>query len=105
MSERKNIYIKPHREEHPRFYKHLWSSVKRLVNWIGHERLPEFARVALSVAQSAGHVSMQSAPYPVPAEGCGANQVRLPRPSRSGFTEANTWMRRRFDAAEKETMR
>jgi endonuclease/exonuclease/phosphatase family metal-dependent hydrolase len=75
LSLSKNIYIKPHRQEHPKFYKHLWSSVRRLVNWIGHERLPEFAKVMLSVAESAGRVSMQSEPYPIPAEGCDVMSV------------------------------
>ena len=54
----------------PKAYKHLWSSVKRLLNWIGHDRLPEFAKTVISVAQSAGHVSMRSEPYPIPVEGC-----------------------------------
>ncbi|NTU56204.1 MAG: endonuclease/exonuclease/phosphatase family protein [Anaerolineales bacterium] len=69
------IYVQPHREEHPKFYRYLWSSVKRLLNWIGHDRLPEFARVAISVAKSAGQVSLQSEPYPIPAEGCGVMTV------------------------------
>ena len=70
MSRSQHIYVQPHREEHPKVYKHFWSSVKRLLNWIGHDRLPEFAKVVMSVAESAGHVSMQSEPYPVPAEEC-----------------------------------
>ncbi|HEU0295326.1 MAG TPA: endonuclease/exonuclease/phosphatase family protein [Anaerolineales bacterium] len=64
---RQRIYVQPHREEHPKFYKHFWSSVKRLLNWIGHDRLPEFAKVAISVAEPAGHVSLRSEPESVPA--------------------------------------
>ena len=45
--------------------------MKRLLNWIGHDRLPEFAKVALSVAKSAGQMSLQSEPYSVPLEKCG----------------------------------
>jgi endonuclease/exonuclease/phosphatase family metal-dependent hydrolase len=75
LSPRQEIYVKPHRQEHPKFYKLLWSSVRRLLKWIGHERLPEFARVMISVARSAGNVSMQSEPYPVSAEGCGGMSV------------------------------
>jgi len=75
LSPTNTIYVQPHREEHPKFYKHLWSSVKRLLNWIGHERLPEFAKVVISVAESAGHVSLRSEPYPIPAEGCGVMTV------------------------------
>ena len=71
MPERQHIYIQPHREEHPKVYKQFWSSVKRLLSWIGHDRLPEFAKVAVSVAKSAGQVSLRSEPYPIPAEGCG----------------------------------
>ncbi len=67
--------MEPHREELPQLYKHLWSSVKRLVNWVGHERLPEFAKAVISVAQSAGHVSMQSEAYPVPSESCDTYNV------------------------------
>ena len=71
MPERQHIYIEPHREEQSKAYKQFWTSVKRLLNWIGHDRLPEFAKVAMSVAKSAGQVSLQSEPYPIPAEGCG----------------------------------
>ena len=70
MPERQHIYVQPHREEYPKVYKQFWSSVKRLVNWIGHDRLPEFAKVAVSVAKSAGQVSLQSEPYPVPVKEC-----------------------------------
>ena len=75
MQERRHIYIEPHREEPSKVYKQFWSSVKRLLNWIGHDRLPEFAKVAMSVAKSAGQVSLQSEPYPIPAEGCGVMTV------------------------------
>ncbi|HSG43448.1 MAG TPA: endonuclease/exonuclease/phosphatase family protein [Anaerolineales bacterium] len=70
MPERKHLYIEPHKDEHLGIYKQFWSSVKRLLNWIGHDRLPEFAQVAVSVARSAGQVSLQSEPYPIPDEGC-----------------------------------
>jgi len=75
LPERQHIYVKPYREEHPEIYKQFWSSVKRLLNWIGHDRLPEFAKVAMSVAESAGRVSLQSEPYPVPVEECGEFRV------------------------------
>jgi len=65
-----DIYIQPHREEHSKFYRQFWSSVKRLLNRIGHDRLPEFAKVAMSVAESSGRVSLQCEPYPVPVEEC-----------------------------------
>ena len=70
MSGAKQLYVKPHREEHPKFYKHLWSSVKRLLNWIGHERLPPFAQVIVSVAESAGHVSFRQDPHAAPSIEC-----------------------------------
>jgi len=70
LQDRQHIYIEPYREEHPRIYKQFWSAVKRLVSWIGHDRLPEFAKVAVSVAKSAGQVSLQCEPYPIPEEGC-----------------------------------
>ena len=75
MRERQHVYIQPQRAEGSKIYKQLWSSVKRLLNWIGHDRLPEFAKVAISVAKSAGQVSLQSTPYPIPAEGCGVMTV------------------------------
>jgi len=75
LPERQHIYIKPYREEHPKVYEQFWSSAKRLLTWIGHDRLPEFAKVALSVAKSAGQVSLQSEPYPIPAEGCSVMTV------------------------------
>ncbi len=67
---RKDTYVKPHREEHPRRYKQFWSSVKRLLNWIGHHRLPGFAQAAISVAESAGRVSMRSEPQSLSFEEC-----------------------------------
>jgi len=75
LPDKQDIYVQPHREEHPKFYKHFWSSVKHLLNWIGHDRLPAFAKVAVSVAEAAGRVSLQSEPYPIPAEGCGEYNV------------------------------
>ena len=42
---------------------------------MGHDRLPEFAKVAMSVAEPAGRISLRSEPYPVPAEGCGVFTV------------------------------
>ena len=75
MPKTNEIYLQPHREAHPKFYAHFWSSVKRLLKWVGHDRLPEFVKVAMSVAESAGRVSFQSEPYPAPAEGCGVLTV------------------------------
>ena len=70
MQDRQHIYIEPYREEYPKVYRQFWSSVKRLLNWIGHDHLPAFAKIAISVAKSAGQVSLQGEPYPVPAEKC-----------------------------------
>jgi len=42
---------------------------------VGHGRLPEFVKVAISVTEPAGRVTFQSEPYPVPAEGCGVFTV------------------------------
>lgn len=67
---RKDIYVYPHREETPKHYKHIWSSVRRLLNWIGHHRLPGFAQAAVSVAESAGRVSMRTEPHSIPEDGC-----------------------------------
>jgi endonuclease/exonuclease/phosphatase family metal-dependent hydrolase len=65
----KDIYIGSDRGEDTRACRHLWSALKRLFNWIGHDRLPEFVKVAVSVAQPAGHVTFQSEPYSTPADG------------------------------------
>jgi endonuclease/exonuclease/phosphatase family metal-dependent hydrolase len=75
LSDRQEVFVPPHRDEHPRLYKYFWSSVKRLLSWIGHDRLPEFAKVAVSVTESAGRVSLRSEPQPVPAEECGEYTV------------------------------
>lgn len=71
----KQLYVKPHRVEHPKFYKHLWRSVKRVLNWVGQERLPSFAQVVVSVAESAGRVSFKREPHETPAEKCGEYTV------------------------------
>jgi endonuclease/exonuclease/phosphatase family metal-dependent hydrolase len=39
----------------------------RFLGWLGHDRLPGFVQVAMSVAEQAGRVTMQSEPYPIPA--------------------------------------
>lgn len=75
MSNANEIYVRPHREENIDAGRHLWSAVRRLLTWIGHDRLPEFMKVAISVAEPAGRVTFQSEPYPVPAEGCGVLTV------------------------------
>jgi len=70
-----DIYVRPHREENVRPCRHLWSAVKRFLGWLGHDHLPEFIKVVMSVAEPAGRVTFQSDPYPIPAEGCGALTV------------------------------
>ena len=65
----KDIYIGSDTGENTRPCRHFWSALKRLFNWIGHDRLPEFVKVAVSVAQPAGHVTFKSEPYPMPADG------------------------------------
>ena len=75
MPEANDIYVRPHREENARPCRHLWSAVKRFLGWFGHERLPEFVKVVMSVAEPAGRVTFQSEPYPIPAEGCGVLTV------------------------------
>ena len=65
----KDIYIESPKGENIRPCKHLWSALGRLFNWIGHDRLPEFIKVAVSVAQPAGHVTFLSEPYPIPENG------------------------------------
>jgi len=47
---------------------HLWSAVKRFLHWVGHDRLPEVVKIAMSVAESAGRVTFQSEPYPTPGK-------------------------------------
>lgn len=70
MSNANEIYIQPYRKENTRPCRHLWSALKQILRWIGHDRLPEFVKVAISVAEPAGRVTFQSEPYPVPEEGC-----------------------------------
>ena len=76
LSKAKDVSIQPHREENTRPCRHLWSAVRRFLHWIGHDRLPEFVKVAMSVAEPAGRVTLQCEPYPaVPVEGCGVLTV------------------------------
>jgi len=66
----KDIYIEPHKGEDTRPSRHFWEAIKRLLKWIGHDRLPECMKIAISVAEAPGHVTFKSEPYPKPAEGC-----------------------------------
>ena len=65
----KDIYIESRKVGNTHPCRHLWSALKRLFNWVGHDRLPEFLKVAGSVAQPEGHVTFQSEPYPMPTNG------------------------------------
>ncbi|MEW5938197.1 MAG: endonuclease/exonuclease/phosphatase family protein [Chloroflexota bacterium] len=60
------IHVRPHRDEDSRPCPHLWSAMKRFLGWIGHGRLPGFAKVVMSVAEPAGRVTFQSEPRPAP---------------------------------------
>jgi endonuclease/exonuclease/phosphatase family metal-dependent hydrolase len=71
LSGRHDIFVQSHWEDNTRPCRHFWSALKRVFHWLGHDRLPEFIKIAISVAQPAGHVSFQSEPYPRPEEGCG----------------------------------
>jgi endonuclease/exonuclease/phosphatase family metal-dependent hydrolase len=64
LSKASDIYVEPHRLRNTRPCRHLWSAVKRFLGWVGHDRLPEFVKVAMSVAEPAGRVSLQSEPHP-----------------------------------------
>jgi endonuclease/exonuclease/phosphatase family metal-dependent hydrolase len=75
LSRKQDIYVQPHKIEHPKAYRYFWSTIKRLLNWIGHDRLPAFAQAAISVAEPAGRVSLQSEAYPRPAEDCSVYTV------------------------------
>jgi endonuclease/exonuclease/phosphatase family metal-dependent hydrolase len=75
LSNADEIYVQPHGEEDIRSCKHVWSAVGRFLRWIGHDRLPGFVKAAISVAEPAGRVSLQSEPYPIPAEECGVFTV------------------------------
>lgn len=66
----KDIYLDSHKENNIRPCRHLWSAVRRFLSWMGHHRLPEFVKVAMSVAEPEGWVSLRSGPYPVPEEDC-----------------------------------
>ena len=71
----KDIYVQPYPEIPARPCPHLWSAMRRFLGWIGHDRLPGFVKIAMSVAEPAGRVSLKSEPYPIPAEGCGVLTV------------------------------
>lgn len=75
MSNPSEIQLPLHREKNTPRCRHLWSAIKQILSAIGHERLPEFVKVAMSVAEPAGRVTFQGEPYPVPAEGCGVLTV------------------------------
>ena len=75
MSNAPEIHLRPHQEENIRPCRHLWSAVRRFLHWIGHDRLPEFVRAAVSVTEPAGRVTFQSEPYAVADEGCGGLTV------------------------------
>ncbi len=77
MSGRHEIYVDVNRGERNFF----WRTVKRFIKWLWPGRLPKFVKVAMSVAESAGRVSIQSQPHTLPVD------------ERSVFTvlSANLW--------------
>jgi endonuclease/exonuclease/phosphatase family metal-dependent hydrolase len=66
-----DLYIQIHQQENTPPCRHLWSAVRRFLRWVGHDRLPEFVKAAVSVAKPAGHVTFQGEPYRIPVKGCG----------------------------------
>jgi endonuclease/exonuclease/phosphatase family metal-dependent hydrolase len=68
---RQELFIEPHTDEPPPFYSWLWKTLKRLLRRIGHERLPNFMKAAVSVAEPAGKITFQREPPLIPAQGCG----------------------------------
>ena len=60
MSGRNHIYITSHHEDENCF----WLAVKHFLAWLGHDRLPGFVTAAISVAESAGRVSVHEQPSP-----------------------------------------
>ena len=75
MSNANEIKLQLQREKNTPRCRHLWSAVRQILHSIGHDRLPEFVKVAMSVAEPAGRVTFQGEPYPVPAEGCGVLSI------------------------------
>ncbi len=73
MFEVDEVYVKPRDERRP--CRHLWSAVGRFLGWVGHDRLPAFAKVVMSVAEPAGRVTLQSQPYPAAPKGCSVMTV------------------------------
>ena len=71
MSNAPEIHVQSNVHENIRPCRNLWSALDRFLRRVGHHRLPEFVKVALSVAEPAGCLTFQGEPYPVPAKGCG----------------------------------
>lgn len=71
MSDRQDLFIEPHTDEPPAFFRRLWAAVRRLLRRIGYDRLPNFVKTALAVAEPAGRVTFQRQPRPIPLEECG----------------------------------
>ncbi|MBI5703008.1 MAG: endonuclease/exonuclease/phosphatase family protein [Chloroflexota bacterium] len=71
MPGKQELFVEPHNDEHPHFYQWLWGMIRRLLRRIGHERLPKFMKLAVSVAEPAGRITFQREPFRVPAEECG----------------------------------
>lgn len=71
MPEASEIHIKLQEEEEKPPCRNLWLALDRFLHWVGHDRLPNFIKSAISVAEPAGRVTLQSEPHPVPEEGCG----------------------------------
>jgi endonuclease/exonuclease/phosphatase family metal-dependent hydrolase len=71
VSDKQDLFIEPHSDEHPAFFKWLWAAVRRFLRRIGHDRLPNFVKTALAVAEPAGRVTFQREPHPIPAQECG----------------------------------
>ncbi len=71
MSGKNDFRVDLRQEQNPR----LWLAIKRLMDRVGHDRLPGIAKVVMSVAEPVGRVSMQRVANPLPAEECGGLTV------------------------------
>lgn len=54
-----NITEERNNENNKPLCSHLWDALRQLLKWVGHDRLPEFVKIAASVAQPAGMLNYQ----------------------------------------------
>lgn len=75
MTKASEVHISSTDNAEIRHCQRVWSAVGRFLAKIGHDRLPQFVKIAMSVAEPAGWISLRNQPDQISVKECGVLTV------------------------------